>query len=299
MKRMMGKSFLLMLAAISVQTFAANMEFKVSGFTPGSAGSPALPETFDSINCEFEYQVDENNTFELQDFEMSIGSVSLGLSDVGTYSFGRTIKIGGLLTGVLGVAYGTDDFWFDFDPVAQTVSGFLFSTSEVYGTGYRGTQIDYSLGAHMDIVLDEEEGFYVPSEGGRVDYDVTLENFVPGEILNQWSVLTMPNGDEFPVHKLRERQVTGWDGSVEYNRNHLNIPEWFDDGEYKLTWYLANTDTLERTKHSMTFAKGEQALKEKQVLQSFRDALDAELKQNAEEEMKVVVEDGITRLIKK
>ncbi|VUD40406.1 hypothetical protein TDB9533_00193 [Thalassocella blandensis] len=298
MLKLMNKGILVALAIFSAQAFAEHVSFRASGFVPAYSDAPPVPETFYYIDCEFEYNLIGGTEIEFDSFQMKIGQTVLGVDDIGAmYSTATNSLVGGIENAVNGMKYGTDDFWFYFNPQTQEVSYFRFTTSEVEHSIYRATTIDYNIGGSVELVLDEEEGFYVPSEGGRVDYDASLKNFEPGEMLGQWSVLTMPNGDEFPVHKLRDRQVTGWDGTVQFNRNHLNIPEWFDDGEYKLTWYLANTDTLNRTKGSMTFEKGEEALQDKQALQNIYNALDVELKQNALEEMKIVVEDGIARLI--
>lgn len=283
-----SKGILVGMAIFSAQAFSESLSFRASDFVMGGAAS--LPETFDHIDCEFDYTVTANSELELNSFELTMGDKLFDLDDVGVrLSTSSNRLIGGLASGESTIMFGTDDFYFYVNIETNTVSNFSFATSEIPSSFYRVNTIEYNVNdASIAVVLDEDEGFYVPSDGGRVDYDVSLENFVPGEILSQWSVLTMPNGDEFPIHKLRERQVTGWDGTVNYNRNHLNIPEWFDDGEYTLTWYLANTETLERNKGSMTFEKGEEALRVKQAMKSFHDAVDVEFKLHDNEVLETV-----------
>ncbi|QFT54418.1 hypothetical protein [Microbulbifer sp. THAF38] len=109
----------------------------------------------------------------------------------------------------------------------------------------------------LAIVLDEPVEFSVPSYGGRVNYDASIRNLDSSQsliILEQWSVLTLPNGDNYPVHKSRD-VVLNYSEAKDYTRNYLTIPEWFEAGDYELTWYVADPSTGVRVKDSLHFTK--------------------------------------------
>ncbi|WP_413662476.1 hypothetical protein ACG1BZ_14760 [Microbulbifer sp. CNSA002] len=107
------------------------------------------------------------------------------------------------------------------------------------------------------VELDEPAEFSVPSYGGRVNYDASIRNLDSERSLvtfEQWSVLKFPNGDKYPIHKSRD-VVLNYSEPKDYTRNYLNIPAWFEAGDYELTWYVADPSTGNRVKNSMHFSK--------------------------------------------
>ncbi|WP_444900356.1 hypothetical protein ACJJIX_00130 [Microbulbifer sp. VAAC004] len=109
----------------------------------------------------------------------------------------------------------------------------------------------------LAIELDEPADFSVPSYGGRVNYDASIRNLDSSQslvTLEQWSVLTLPNGDKYPIHKSRD-VVLNYSEAKDYTRNYLTIPEWFEAGDYELTWYVADPSTGIRVKDSLHFTK--------------------------------------------
>ncbi|AWF83398.1 hypothetical protein BTJ40_07930 [Microbulbifer sp. A4B17] len=109
----------------------------------------------------------------------------------------------------------------------------------------------------LAIVLDEPTDFSVPSYGGRVNYDAGIRNLDSTQslvTLEQWSVLKFPNGDSYPIHKSRD-VVLNYSEVKDYPRNYLTIPEWFEAGDYELTWYVTNPGTGARVKDSLYFTK--------------------------------------------
>ncbi|WP_444921749.1 hypothetical protein ACJJID_05030 [Microbulbifer sp. CnH-101-G] len=109
----------------------------------------------------------------------------------------------------------------------------------------------------LTIVLDEPVEFSVPSYGGRVNYDASIRNLDSSlslVTLEQWSVLTLPNGDNYPIHKSRD-VVLNYSEAKDYTRNYLTIPGWFEAGDYELTWYVTDPSTGVRVKDSLYFTK--------------------------------------------
>ncbi|WHI47916.1 hypothetical protein [Microbulbifer sp. VAAF005] len=109
----------------------------------------------------------------------------------------------------------------------------------------------------LAIVLDEPAEFLVPSYGGRVNYDASIRNLDSSQslvTLEQWSLLTFPNGDSYPIHNSRD-VVLNYSETKDYTRNYLTIPEWFEAGDYGLTWYVTNPSTGARVKDSLYFTK--------------------------------------------
>ena len=109
----------------------------------------------------------------------------------------------------------------------------------------------------VDLELDEEADFSVPAEGGRVNYDASIRNLdseSSSKELKQWSILTLPSGEPYPVHKSNSIEVN-YNESKDYADIYLDIPSWFAAGEYELEWFVADpstgkiiSDTLEFTK---------------------------------------------------
>ncbi|WP_444958071.1 RbmA family biofilm matrix protein [Microbulbifer sp. ZKSA002] len=109
----------------------------------------------------------------------------------------------------------------------------------------------------LTVTLDEPAEFLVPSYGGRVNYDASIRNLDSTQslvTLEQWSVLKFPNGDNYPIHKSRD-VILNYSESKDYTRNYLNIPAWFEAGDYELTWYVADPNTGVRVKDSLSFTK--------------------------------------------
>lgn len=107
----------------------------------------------------------------------------------------------------------------------------------------------------IDLELDEDEGFSVPVQGGRVNYDASIRNLDSNETtksFKQWSVLKLPNGELYPIHKSNELEIN-YNESRDYTRTYLNIPSWFAAGDYELFWYAADVSTGKITSESMTF----------------------------------------------
>lgn len=118
-----------------------------------------------------------------------------------------------------------------------------------------GTVALISLG----LELDEDSGFSVPAEGGRVNYDASIRNLdssSSAKELKQWSVLVLPNGELYPIHKANSIEIN-YSESKEYTRSYLNIPSWFSAGSYKLAWYVADPLTGIITTDNITFTKSE------------------------------------------
>ncbi|WP_020415190.1 RbmA family biofilm matrix protein [Microbulbifer variabilis] len=109
----------------------------------------------------------------------------------------------------------------------------------------------------LTVALDEPAEFSVPSYGGRVNYDASIRNLDSTQslvTLEQWSVLKFPNGDNYPIHKSRD-VVLNYSEAKDYTRNYLNIPAWFEAGDYELTWYVTDPNTGVRVKDSLSFTK--------------------------------------------
>ncbi|MFA0813762.1 RbmA family biofilm matrix protein [Microbulbifer epialgicus] len=109
----------------------------------------------------------------------------------------------------------------------------------------------------LAIEIDEPAEFSVPSYGGRVNYDASIRNLDSTQslvTLEQWSVLKFPNGDNYPIHKSRD-VVLNYSEAKDYTRNYLNIPAWFEAGDYELTWYVTDPNTGVRVKDSLSFTK--------------------------------------------
>ena len=109
----------------------------------------------------------------------------------------------------------------------------------------------------IDLELDEEEGFTVSEEGGRVNYDASIRNLdsnLTTKSFKQWSVLKLPNGEMYPIHKSNELDIN-YNESHDYTRTYLNIPSWFAAGDYELFWYAADLSTGKITTESMAFTK--------------------------------------------
>lgn len=242
----------------AANSFADTVSFRATNYVD-TAGAPPARE-IPAIDCFIDYTQNDLGEFVLNDFSIKILDAELTENDVTVSNFGNAdfFLIGGTVTGNSAINSGNDDFYFYYYPSTNEVTSFTFASVEFPSNIFYASSFEFDITAPVVLTLDEEAGYSVPSDGGRLDYDVLLQDFQPGEVLQQWSSITMPNGDEYPVHKLRERQIDGWDGTQEYKRTHLNIPSWFDDGDYTLTWYLINTDTLERHYGTLDFTKGEQ-----------------------------------------
>ncbi len=109
----------------------------------------------------------------------------------------------------------------------------------------------------IDLELDEDEGFTVENIGGRVNYDASIRNIDSNQttkLFKQWSVLKLPNGEMYPIHKSNEVEIN-YNESRDYTRNYLNIPSWFAAGSYELLWYAADLSTGKITSESMIFTK--------------------------------------------
>ncbi|WHI52933.1 hypothetical protein P3339_09280 [Microbulbifer sp. MLAF003] len=109
----------------------------------------------------------------------------------------------------------------------------------------------------LAIEIDEPAEFSVPTYGGRVNYDASIRNLDSTQslvTLEQWSVLKFPNGDNYPIHKSRD-VVLNYSEAKDYTRNYLNIPAWFEAGDYELTWYVTDPNTGVRVKDSLSFTK--------------------------------------------
>ncbi|MFA0813815.1 hypothetical protein [Microbulbifer epialgicus] len=109
----------------------------------------------------------------------------------------------------------------------------------------------------LSIVIDEPAEFSVPSYGGRVNYDASIRNLDSTQslvTLEQWSVLKFPNGDSYPIHKSRD-VVLNYSEPKDYTLNYLNIPSWFEAGDYELIWYVTDPSNSTRVKDSLYFTK--------------------------------------------
>ena len=121
------------------------------------------------------------------------------------------------------------------------------------------TGVASSVPTHqVDITLDDE-AMFVPAEGGRVPYDAILSNlsYEFGYLdFMKWSVLTLPTGEDYPIHKVKDIQLSAGE-ELSITTPWLKIPAWFPAGEYKLTWYMANplNENQPIVKDSLTFVK--------------------------------------------
>ncbi len=110
----------------------------------------------------------------------------------------------------------------------------------------------------VDVELGEGAGT-LPAQGGTVPYAVTFRNldYELGYLdLQKWSVLTLPTGEDYPVHKPNDLQLSAGEETV-YANPRLTIPAWFPAGEYTYTWYLANplNEKMPIEQDSVTFEK--------------------------------------------
>ncbi|MEX2964087.1 hypothetical protein [Microbulbifer sp. TYP-18] len=109
----------------------------------------------------------------------------------------------------------------------------------------------------LAVMLDEPAQFSVPSYGGRVNYDASIRNLDSTQslvTLKQWSVLKFPNGDAYPIHKSRDI-VLNYSEAKDFTRTYLNIPAWFEAGDYELIWYVTDSSAETRVKDSLYFTK--------------------------------------------
>ncbi|WP_444893468.1 hypothetical protein ACJJIE_02735 [Microbulbifer sp. TRSA001] len=109
----------------------------------------------------------------------------------------------------------------------------------------------------LRVAIDESAEFSVPFYGGRVNYDASIRNLDSTQslvTLEQWSVLKFPNGDNYPIHESRD-VVLNYSEAKDYTRNYLNIPAWFEAGDYELIWYVTDPNTGSRVKDSLYFTK--------------------------------------------
>ncbi|MCO7223651.1 hypothetical protein [Pleionea sp. CnH1-48] len=110
----------------------------------------------------------------------------------------------------------------------------------------------------VDIVKDDPN-YSVPAEGGKLKYDALIRNLdydLSYKNFNQWSSLTLPTGEAYPVHKSRQLELSSGE-EKSYTRPYINIPTWFPAGEYTFTWYVADplNDNKLITQDSFTFNK--------------------------------------------
>lgn len=109
----------------------------------------------------------------------------------------------------------------------------------------------------INLTLDEKEDFTVSNLGGRVNYDASIRNLdsnLTTKSFKQWSVLKLPNGELYPIHKSNELEIN-YNESHDYTRTYLNIPSWFAAGSYELLWYAVDLSTGKITSESITFTK--------------------------------------------
>jgi len=95
----------------------------------------------------------------------------------------------------------------------------------------------------------------IPAEGGIVKYSAVIENSdfdYAYKSLYRWSVLTLPTGDDYSIHKSRAFDIDAG-LSREFNRRKLTIPAWFPAGEYTYTWYVADPQASENSIQSASF----------------------------------------------
>ncbi|GLS24933.1 hypothetical protein [Marinibactrum halimedae] len=105
--------------------------------------------------------------------------------------------------------------------------------------------------------LDEHDNFYVPSYGGRVNYDLEIFNNDednPEKRFKSWSVIYFPDATPYPV-KTPHNIAVKFNEPKLFNRNYLNIPAWFEPGEYDLYWFLQDPETQEQVQAHMRFVK--------------------------------------------
>lgn len=142
--------------------------------------------------------------------------------------------------------------------------GSCSSPMERVDQGAPGSEITVTLGQLPDstefhsisITIDDGQG-PVPVEGGRFNYAAIIENLDDAEnVLRKWSVLTLPSGEDYSIHKAKTVTISANDVK-RYNRPYINIPDWFPAGEYSFTWYVADPDNVERIiiQDTFTFEK--------------------------------------------
>lgn len=107
---------------------------------------------------------------------------------------------------------------------------------------------------YVDVKNDEEA---VPFYGGKIEYDVRIQNLDSGSTekhFTYWSVIKFPNGDVYPVSKPKSVVLSSAE-IVEFDDLEVNIPNWFEAGEYQLIWIVADTEAKTRVEHFATFTK--------------------------------------------
>ena len=99
----------------------------------------------------------------------------------------------------------------------------------------------------------------IPKSGGEIPYSITFTNTDFNEFFKEyitWSVLTMPNGDNYSI--FRPRKIFLRAGEKMLNPiPKLSIPSWFPHGEYILTLHIEDREGIKPTKRisSLTFKK--------------------------------------------
>jgi hypothetical protein len=97
----------------------------------------------------------------------------------------------------------------------------------------------------VSIQLDQGQE-PINSLGGKVKYDATIQNLdITENTFIQWSVLTLPTGEDYSIHKATSYTVAATD-TREFTRTRITIPDWFPAGEYSFSWYLADKDNTDK-----------------------------------------------------
>ena len=104
---------------------------------------------------------------------------------------------------------------------------------------------------------NEKSALTVPVAGGKLKYDMKIENLDSNQVsktFRKWSVLKLPNGDIYPHRKAKLFEVN-YNEPLSFSNKRINIPAWFEAGEYEIWWYLADAGNNERIVDHPKFVK--------------------------------------------
>lgn len=111
--------------------------------------------------------------------------------------------------------------------------------------------------SQIRLSKNENSELSVPAGGGKLKYDMKIENLDSTQVsktFRKWSVLKLPNGDIYPHRKAKIFEVN-YNEPLAFSNKRINIPAWFEAGEYEIWWYLADAENNERIVDRLKFVK--------------------------------------------
>ena len=101
-----------------------------------------------------------------------------------------------------------------------------------------------------------DPNYKVPAIGGKLYYSAKMQNTTDTPMeYKWWSVLSLPTGEYYPIHKTRNIRLQS--SQIRENKNmRVTIPEWLPAGTYQMFWYVADPQQPGEIVHSaFTFEK--------------------------------------------